>query len=89
LALALRASGFTVQTHDGFLEVFGKAETQPLLEVLSSLANGTPIDIFAQSPNLLFEKFHPYLSAKLLQEDALSSRLDVAGLPRLARAILQ
>lgn len=89
LALALRASGFTVQTHDGFLEVFGKAETQPLLEVLSSFANGTPINIFAQSPNLLFEKFHPYLNAELLQKDALSSRLDVAGLPRLARGILQ
>ena len=27
LALALRANGFTVQTHDGFLEVFGKDES--------------------------------------------------------------
>lgn len=88
LALALRASGFTVQTHDGFLEVFGKDETPPLLDALSSLACGKAVDLFAHSPNLLFEKFHPHLTEDLLRQDALSARLDAGGLADLSRSIL-
>ena len=88
LALALRASGYTVQTHDGFLEVFWKDESPPLLDALSALANGTVVDLFAHSPNLLFEKFHPQLSEDLLQKDALSARLDASGLDDLCRSIL-
>lgn len=88
LALALRANGFTVQTHDGFLEVFGKDESPPLIDALSVLADGTEVDLFAHSPNLLFEKFHPHLTEDLLRRDAMSSKLDVKSLPELAAAIL-
>lgn len=88
LALALRGSGFTVQTHDGFLEVFGNNETPPLLDVISSLASGKSVDVFAHAPNLLFEKFHPYLPKALLEKDALSARLDVDRLATLSRSIL-
>lgn len=88
LALALRASGYTVQTHDGFLEVFGKDEAPPLIDALSTLASGIEVDLFAHKPNLLFEKFHPHLSEDLLREDALSARLDAKGLADLSRAIL-
>lgn len=88
LALALRTNGYTVQTHDGFLEVFGKDETPPLIEALSSLAGGMDVNLFAHSPNLLFEKFHPYLPEDLLQKDALSARLDANELECLARRIL-
>ena len=88
LALALRASGFTVQTHDGFLEVFGKDESPDLIDALSALADGNEVDLFAHSPNLLFEKFHPHLTEELLQKDALSERLDAGGLADLSRSIL-
>ncbi|MGH6628413.1 MAG: hypothetical protein ACREB3_01630, partial [Burkholderiales bacterium] len=88
LALALRACGFTVQTHDGFLEVFGKEESPALIDALSLLANGKEVNLFAHSPNLIFEKFHPYLPETLLQKDALSARLEVSGLAELSRAIL-
>jgi ATP-dependent Lhr-like helicase len=87
LALALRASGFTVQTHDGFLEVFGKGESPQLIDALSALADGKEVHLFAHSPNLLFEKFHPYLTEDLLQKDALSARLDANGLTDLCRSI--
>jgi ATP-dependent Lhr-like helicase len=87
LALALRANGFTVQTHDGFLEVFGKDESPQLIDALSILADGKEVDLFAHSPNLLFEKFHPYLTEDLLQKDALSARLDANGLADLCRSI--
>jgi len=88
LALALRANGFTVQTHDGFLEVFGKDESPDLIDALSALADGKEVDLFAHSPNLLFEKFHPHLTEELLQKDALSAHLDASGLADLTRSIL-
>ena len=88
LALALRAKSYTVQTHDGFLEVFGKDESPPVIDALLTIANGNEVDLFAHSPNLLFEKFHPHLTEDLLRCDATSSKLDVNFLPELAAAIL-
>lgn len=88
LALALRACSFTVQTHDGFLEVFGKDESPQLIDALSVLADSKEVDLFAHSPNLLFEKFHPHLTEELLQKDALSAHLDARGLAQLAASIL-
>ncbi len=88
LALALRASGYTVQTHDGFLEVFGKDESPPIIGALSTLAKGKEVDLFAHSPNLLFEKFHSHLTEDLLQKDALSARLDEGALAELSQSIL-
>lgn len=87
LALALRSYGFTVQVHDGFLEVFGKDETPPLVDTLGALADGANANLFAHSPNLIFEKFHQYLTEELLQADALSARLDPAALASLCREI--
>lgn len=88
LALALRAHSFTVQTHDGFLEVFGKDESPPLIEALLGLAHGNEVNLFAHSPNLMFEKFHPHLTEDLLQKDAISARLDESALAGLSRSIL-
>ena len=88
MALALRANGFAVQTHDGFLEVFGKDESPELIDALSALADGKEVDLFAHSPNLLFEKFHPHLTEELLQKDTLSAHLDASGLAELTRSIL-
>lgn len=88
LALALRANSFTVQTHDGFLEVFRKDESPELIDVLSALTDGKEMDLFAHSPNLLFEKFHPHLTEDLLRRDALSARLDAGCLSSLAASTL-
>jgi len=88
LALALRATGFTVQTHDGFLEVFGREASPPLNEVLANLAAGEEVDLFAHAPSLLFEKFHPYLTEPLLKLDALSARLQPEALPELCRQLI-
>jgi len=88
LALALRATGFTVQTHDGFLEVFGHEASPPLNEVLANLAAGQEVDLFAHAPSLLFEKFHPYLTVPLLKLDALSARLQPEALPDLCRQLI-
>lgn len=88
LALALRASGYTVQTHDGFLEVVGKDESPVVIDTLSTLSRGKEVDLFAHSPNLSFEKFHPHLTENLLRRDAMYSKLDARALPALAAAIL-
>lgn len=88
LALALRANGFTVQTHDGFLEVFRNDESPELIDALSALEDGKEVDLFAHSPNLLFEKFHPHLTEEILRRDALSSRLDTGCLSSLTASIL-
>ena len=77
-----------MQTHDGFLEVFGKDDTPPLIDALTALASGKAADLFTHSPNLLFEKFHLHLTEALLQQDALSARLDAGGLAELSRSIL-
>ncbi|MDZ5698693.1 DEAD/DEAH box helicase [Chelativorans sp. M5D2P16] len=85
LALALRGFGYTVERHDGFLEVDAGEETPPVAETLARMAVGEEADLFTDGTNLLFEKFHPYLSPKLLAQDALSSRLDPPALPGLCK----
>ncbi|MBE1529537.1 ATP-dependent Lhr-like helicase [Sphingopyxis sp. OAS728] len=88
LALALRGRDFTVQIHDGFLEVFGSEDSPPLDHTLAALAGGEEVDLFGHSPSLLFEKFHPYLTDPLLKLDALSARLDAGALAGLCRQLL-
>lgn len=88
LALALRAYGFSVQTHHGFLEVFGKDETPPLIETLTGLSSGNEVDLFEHSPNLIFEKFHPHLTEALLKSDAMSARLQLDALASLCDQIV-
>jgi ATP-dependent Lhr-like helicase len=88
LAFALRARGFTVQIYDGFLEVLVSKSTQPLEVVLRELADGCDAKLFADNANLMTEKFHPYLSRRLLEIDALTVRLDEICLPTLSGTIL-
>lgn len=85
LALALSASDFEVMQYDGFLEVKSGKVQQSLIEVLRMIVGGGDINLFVHTPNLIFEKFHHYLTPELLQQDALSSRLDVASLKTIAR----
>lgn len=83
LALALRGFGHEVEQYDGFLEVYSADADLPLQRTLEALAGGADPKLFAGKPNLIFEKFHPFLPDDLLQQDALSTRLDVECLPRL------
>lgn len=83
LALALRDFGYKVERHDGFLDVAADEETPPLDDVLRTLCEGKQVNLFTDGTNLLFEKFHPYLTPELLAQDALSARLDVDAIPGL------
>lgn len=88
LALALQAAGFRVQLHDGFIEVFGTDATPGLREFLAEIAQGATVDIFGHDPPLNFEKFHPFLTQSLLQQDALASHVDLAALPGLCAELV-
>ncbi|KRS15578.1 DEAD/DEAH box helicase [Roseovarius indicus] len=89
LALALRSEGFSVERHDGFLLVEVGHETPNLQTVLADIRSGEPVDLFLEAGNLMSEKFHKYLSAKILHLDAVSSKLAPEILPQLANAIMR
>lgn len=88
LALAFRASGLEVEPHDGFLTVRAKDGIEVLWEGLSRLAKGEDCKLFNDQTNLIFEKFHPYLTRDLLELDALSSRIDITSLQGVAKEII-
>lgn len=88
LALALRSSGFTVETFDGFLTATREDHGPHIEEALHRLATGEPTILFGENTNLLFDKFHPYLTRPLLEMDALSSRVDARSLPEVCSNIL-
>jgi len=88
LALAFRAIGLEVEPHDGFLTVRAKDGIEVLWEVLSRIAEGEMLELFNDQTNLVFEKFHPFLTRELLQLDALSSRVDSNSLQRVATEVI-
>ena len=77
LSLALGSIGFKVMQHDGFLVVEGDDANLSLDQALAQIPSIEVTDLFAHSPNLIFEKFHRYLTYDLCVQDALSSRTDV------------
>ena len=87
LALALRGFGFAAETHDGFVSVVARDEEADLKSVLMELATGSEVQVFGDQINLIFEKFHPYLTRDLLQADAPSAR--VASLKSSLRRLAQ
>lgn len=88
LALALRSQGFEVEVHDGFLSVVAEDETPEFSNVLRSIANGEKVELFGNGTNLMFEKFHPYLTRDLLQTDALFSRVEKNSLIKICSCII-
>lgn len=88
LAFALRNQGYHVEIYDGFLEVKGNDKISPLPDFLREIADGNPCNLMISDANLNREKFHPYLTEKLLEMDALSSRVDEKSLPAVAQSIL-
>ena len=89
LALALKSLGYLVQQHDGFLQVESNDDIPSLSATLERLADGDEIDLCSGAGNLMFEKFHPYLSRDLLVLDALSSRLAPLALTRVAAQLVR
>lgn len=88
LALVLTGLGYRTTLHDGFMSVSGDEDQAPLKESLSDLASGRSAELFAHSPNLMFEKFHSALTPDLLEQDALSSRLDAGSLRGICTSFL-
>lgn len=88
LALALRSFGFIIEQHDGFLKVEAGDESPDLKQVLADIAAGQEVNLFEHTPNLLFEKFHQYLTPELLQADALSSRLQLSALQTVCARLI-
>lgn len=95
LALALRSMGYTTGIHDGFLNVNYEDRAQSPEDVeaaLEGIVRSAPMSadtILSGKENLMTEKFHPHLSLDLLLEDAVSSRIDVFALPKLARRLIE
>ena len=92
LALALRAMGYTAETRDGFLNVYrgeGDEPVEAAIEEIARMPSASVDSVLSGGENLMTEKFHPYLNACLLLEDALSSRLNLVALPNLARSMLE
>ncbi len=88
LALALRSQGYRVHAHDGFIETASSdAQTSPV-DTLKVIAQGARVDLFSSDPNLVSEKFHPYLTVDLLRQDVASGKLDADSLPRICANIL-
>jgi ATP-dependent Lhr-like helicase len=88
LALALRAMGLEVETHDGLLSVTRPRDGPVLTEALRHLSGQATPELFAGTGPLMVEKFHPYLTPELLQADALSARLDAGAVAGLAARLL-
>ena len=90
LALALRGKGYTVEVHDGFLDI-NEERQHPVEGALEKIARSVPVSadsLLSGSENFVTEKFHSYLSRDLLLEDSISSRIDLDALPGLARNLV-
>jgi len=88
LALALRSHGFRVHAHDGFIEIASSDTQTSPVDTLRVIAQGERVDLFSSDPNLVSEKFHTYLTADLLRQDAASGKLEAEALPRICTKIL-
>ena len=89
LALALRDRGFNVEQHDGFILSASTSDDLSLSGALTFFQQTAHADMTLKEGNLIFEKYHPYLSLDLLKQDALSARIDLTSLPSLCSSILK
>jgi len=89
LALALKQHGFLVTRYDGFIQVVDHDNNITLPHTLRIISTDIERKFSFTSDNLIFEKFHPYLTRDLLELDALSSRIDLVSLPQLAAELFR
>ena len=89
LAIVLTCLGHSVSTFDGMLEVSSRgARSKDLnFDLQSVAANRTDLPDLIRSRvgALICEKFHRYLGDDLLLSDAMSRRLDLNAVPRIAQ----
>ena len=88
LALALQSRGYRTTVFDGFVEVREIRNIRGELEKLAALTEVRVEKLIKADNNLQSEKYHKYLSHKLLVQDVESSRLELESLPGLAQEIL-
>ena len=89
LALALQARGYRTSVFDGFVEVRNIRDIRGELERLAALTDVRVEQLIKVDNNLQSEKYHKFLSHKLLIQDVESSRLNLESLPDLTREILE
>ena len=91
LALLLKAMGYKVVAHDGFLEIEQGSRDLPVKSALQEIAAMPTDSDQASLPGIeqcMSEKYHRYLSADLLYEDAITSAVDIAAMPKLTEKII-
>ncbi|WP_316862862.1 DEAD/DEAH box helicase [uncultured Cohaesibacter sp.] len=89
LALALQTLGFKTSLYDGMIEVSSNPDNLTIEDGLCQIADGRHNNMFSEDSNLMFEKFHPFLTEELLRLDALSNKLDQSALAPLAQEIIE
>ena len=91
LALVLTCLGYSVGPYDGILDVTSpRSRTKSLASQLGEIAAGEidlPDLIRGRAGALITEKFHHYLRDDLLLSDALSRRLDLSAVPKIAKGL--
>ena len=91
LALMLKAVGYKVMVHDGFLEIEQDPGSVPIAAALREIADVAMDSAQASFPGIeqcMSEKYHRFLSSDLLYEDAITSVVEVAAVPMLIERIL-
>lgn len=91
LGLALVALGFATDLEDGLIEVTGSQEASDLPAALQALSLPRAITaerVLGDGASLVVEKFHEFLDAPLLGEDACSCRVDLEAIPEISAELL-
>ena len=91
LALMLKAMGYKVMVHDGFLEIEQDPGSVPIATALGEIADVAMDSAQASLPGIeqcMSEKYHRFLSSGLLYEDAITSVVEVAAMPMLIEQVL-
>ena len=87
----LTCLGYSVGPYDGILDVTSpRSRTKSLASQLGEIAAGEidlPDLIRGRAGALISEKFHHYLRDDLLLSDALSRRLDLSAVPKIAKGL--
>lgn len=89
LALALAREGLAATPRQIAVEVSAPLEeVESALRVLAASLPPNPVELASFSRNLMREKFHPYLTQEVLEQDAASSRINDDAVPDMARQLL-
>ena len=91
LAFMLKAMGYRVVAHDGFLEIDQNSSDIPVRSALYEISVALTDSSQASLPGIeqcMSEKYHRFLCSDLLYDDAITSVVEVTAMPMLAERIL-